>query len=189
MPCLRPKRTFPRLEFRLQRRKEAVTPGCPASAPPGEEPSSAASAPVEGENTLQLPEFCGLRRRSPSLAEELDPPTGAQSGAGGGQGRGWGRAGAGPGGRWPASGASGSVARGARGPERGTRGGGCGGAARALRAMGKWLCGASGTGRDGRPRARASLWRPVFPGARGGRCCLGGRAGAGSGLGGESAGR
>lgn len=65
-----------------------MTPGCPASAPPGEEPSSAASAPVEGENTLQLPEFCGLRRRSPSLAEELDPPTGAQSGAGGGQGRG-----------------------------------------------------------------------------------------------------
>ena len=50
---------FPRLEFCLRRRKAAVTPGRPASAPPGVEPNSAASAPGEGENTLQLPGFCG----------------------------------------------------------------------------------------------------------------------------------
>lgn len=179
LPCLRPKRKFPRPEFCFQRRKAAVTPGRSASAPPGVEPSSAASAPGEGESTLQLPGFCGLRRRSPPLAEELDPPTGAQSGAGGGRGRG--RVGGGR--RAAPLGQS----RGERGVRREEREEGAVVAPRAL--SGPWVSGSAvRPGRDGRPRGRARLWRQVFPGARGGRCCLGGRAGAGGGLGGESAG-
>lgn len=181
MPCLRPKRTFPRLEFRLQRRKEAVTPGCPASTPPGEEPSSAACEPGEGESTLQLPEFCGMRRCGPHPSRKGWPH---QPSPERGWGRGWaGQGGAGGGGS--ASGAPGSVARGARGPQRGAGGGCCWRRARSP-TMGRCCSRCARDGRDGRPRREGEFAAQSFPALAAVGAALRASGGWG-GLGGESA--